>query len=118
MASTREGSGLAPKVWQRSFWKGVWSCMDACDCVRLRTAPSHWNVPQQYGPHGELFFFLLKENPMVVNDMVYGPMIGLHIMTEEVAMRLDSDSSPYLGDQWRYGCPRSPVWSNGCLDET
>ena len=23
-----------------------------------------------------------------------------------------------LGDEWRYGCPRSPVWSNGGLDET
>ena len=39
-------------------------------------------------------------------------------MTEEVAMRLDSDSSPDLGDEWRYGCPRSPVWCNGGLDET
>ena len=71
MASTREGSGLAPKVWQRSFWKGVWPFMDAWHCVRSRTALSHWNVPGKYGPHGELFFFLLKENSMVVNDTVF-----------------------------------------------
>ena len=25
--------------------------------------------------------------------------------------RLDSDSSPDLGDMWKYGCPKGPVWS-------
>ena len=29
--------------------------------VRLRTTSSQWNVPGRYGPHGELFFFLLKK---------------------------------------------------------
>ena len=33
----------------------------AKDVVRLRTASTHWNVPGKYGPHGELFFFLRKE---------------------------------------------------------
>ena len=31
-------------------------------------------------------------------------------MAEENALRSDSDSSPDLGDMWRYGCPQSPVW--------
>ena len=109
MASSSEGSGLVPKVWRRSCWKGVWLFMDARDSVRLRTASTHWNAPGKYGPHGELFFFLLKKEPMVVNEMVHiepsisaetikaCALIGLHMMAEEVAMRLDNDFSPDLG---------------------
>ena len=41
------------------FWEGVWPCLGPWDSVRLRTASTHWNVPRKYGPHGELFFFLL-----------------------------------------------------------
>ena len=32
--------------------------------VRLRTSSSVWNVAGTYGPHGELFFFLTKEEPL------------------------------------------------------
>ena len=40
--------------------------------MRLRTASMHWNVPGKYGPHGELFFFLIKKEQMVVasNEVV------------------------------------------------
>ena len=38
--------------------------------------------------------------------------IGLHMLAEENALRSDSDSSPDLGEMWRYGCPKSPVWSS------
>ena len=31
--------------------------------VRLRTTSTQWNVPGWYGPHGELFFFLVEERP-------------------------------------------------------
>ena len=34
-------------------------------------------------------------------------------MAEESALRSDSDSSPDLGDKWRYGCPKSPVRGSG-----
>ena len=73
----------------------------------LRTASTHWNVPKMYGPHGELFFFLLKKEPMVLSELVeFGPcisaetvkacaMIGLHKMAED------------------YGCPKSPVCGDG-----
>ena len=39
-------------------------------------------------------------------------LIGLHMMAEVNALRSDSDFSPYSGDMWRYGCPKSPVWSS------
>ena len=128
MASSREGSELVPKVWRRSCWKGVWPFMDAWDSVRLRMASTHWNAPGKYGPYGELFFFLLKKEPMVVIEMVHVgtsisaetikacTLVGLHMMAEEVVMRLDNDFPPDLGDEWRHGCPRSPVWSNRDLD--
>ena len=68
-------------------------------------ASSQWSVPKKYGPHGELFFFLLKKEPLVLSESVeFGPSIsavtvkaravlGLHMMAE-------------------CGCPMSPVWSS------
>ena len=65
----------------------------------LRTASTHWNVPGKYGPHGELFFFFLKKEPMVLSELVeIGPcfsaatvkaraLIGLHMMAEDNALR-------------------------------
>ena len=90
----------------------------------MRTASTHWNVPKKYGPHSELFFFLLKKEPTVLSELVeFGPcvsaeivktcaLIGLHMMAEENALRSDSDFSPDLGEMWRYGCPKSFVWSS------
>ena len=34
--------------------------LDPMDSVCLRTASMEWNVPGKYGPHGELFFFLIQ----------------------------------------------------------
>ena len=60
---------------------------------------------------------------MVLSELVeFGPcvsaetvkacaLIGLHTMAEANAVRSDSDSSPDLGEMWKNGCPRSPVWS-------
>ena len=39
-------------------------------------------------------------------------LIGLHMMAEETALRLDGDSCPKLRDMWRYGCPKNTVWSS------
>ena len=83
--------------------------------MRLRTASTHWNVPGNYAPHGELWFFLLKKEPMVISELVgFGPcfsaktvkacaLIGLHMMAEENALRSDS-------------CPKRPVWSDDGLE--
>ena len=32
-------------------------------------------------------------------------------MAEENALRSDRDSAHDLGEMWKYGCPKSPVWS-------
>ena len=54
-----------------------WLYLDPWDTVRLRTASTHWNVPKKYGPHGELFFFLLKKEPYVLSEVVeFGPSIS------------------------------------------
>ena len=83
--------------------------------MRLRTASTHWNVPGKYEPYGELFFFLLKKEPVVLSDLIeFGPfvsaetvkasaLIGLHVMAEENALWSDSDSSSDLGEMWKYG---------------
>ena len=74
--------------------------------------------------HGELLFFLLKKQLMDLSELVeFGPcvsaervkacaLIGLHVMAEENFLRSDSGSSPDLGETWRYGCPKSLVWSS------
>ena len=73
--------------------------------MRRRTTSSKWTVPGRYGPYGELFFFLLKKEPMVLRELVrFGPsipvdavkacaLVGLHVMAEEDSWRMDSDSS-------------------------
>ena len=73
--------------------------------MRLRTTATQWNVPGRYGPYGELFFFLLKKEPMVLRELVrFGPsipieavkacaLVGLHMMAEEDSWRTDSGSS-------------------------
>ena len=45
------------------MWEGVWPYLDPMDGVCLRTASMEWNVPGKYGPHGELFFFLIQKEP-------------------------------------------------------
>ena len=57
---------MASEAWGRPIWEGVWPCLDAMDTVCLRTASMEWNVPGKYGPHGELFFFLIQKEPAAV----------------------------------------------------
>ena len=41
-----------------------------------------WNVPGKYGPHGELFFFLIQKEPTIVPDSeTFGPFINAGIRT-------------------------------------
>ena len=48
----------------------MWPFLDAWDTVHLRTTSTQWNVPGRYGPYGELFFFLLKKEPMVLRELI------------------------------------------------
>ena len=117
---------MEPEMWKKPLWERVWPYLDPWDSVRLRTASTHWNVPKKYGPHGELSSFSsLKSRWSSVSWSNSGSvsqpktvkacaLIGLHMVAEENALLSDSDSSPDLGDMWRYGFPKSPVWgSNG-----
>ena len=90
-------------MWEGPFWESVWPAssikadcwlwpsglstlakdvghtdvgryLDPWDSVRLRTASTHWNVPGKYWPHGELFFYLVKKEPVVAsNDVSSNP---------------------------------------------
>ena len=65
---------MVPKMWDKPLWEGVWLSLDPWDSVRLRPASTHWNVPKKYGPHGELFFFPLKKEPLVLSELIeFGP---------------------------------------------
>ena len=103
MTCDRVGSGLIPDLWGKPLWEEVLRpFLDARDSVRLRTASTQWNVPGRYGPHGELFFYLLKKE---LSELVrFGPripvetvkacaLIGLKMMAEENAWRSNSGSS-------------------------
>ena len=128
MTCGREGPVVVPKMWDTPMWEGVWSYLDPWDSERLRTASTPWNVPGKYGPHDELFFFLLTKEAVVLSESIeFGPcistkmekacaLIGLHMMAEEISLRSDSATSPDLGDMWRYGCPKGPVWSSNGVE--
>ena len=76
------------------------------DVVGLRATATIWNVLGKYGPHGELFFFPIKKEPVVLRERVdSGPcitaemlkacaLIGLHMMAEENASLSNGDFSP------------------------
>ena len=100
---------------------GVWPYLDPWDRVRLRTASTRWNVPGKYGPHGELFFFLVKKEPLVASDVSSTPfvssetlkacaLIGLHLLAAGDDAGFSCCQSPELGDMWKYSCPKSPDW--------
>ena len=88
-----------------------------------------WNVLGKYGPHGELFFFLVqKELATVPVGGTFSPfynadirislfcydllkkcaLFALHVIAEE---GIDGDEYyvPGLGDEWKMGCPKSPM---------
>ena len=83
MTGDRVVSGLVLPLWEEVLWPFP----DAWDSVRLRTTSTQWNVPGRYGPHGELFFFLLKKELMVLRELVRcGPSIPVETVK---SMRLD-----------------------------
>ena len=61
---------ISEKVWEGPWWEGMWPFLDPWDVVEMRMTASSWNVPSKYGPHGELFFFLIKKEPTFFGDVV------------------------------------------------
>ena len=77
--------------------------------MRLRPAPTHLNVPGRHGPHGELFFFLLKKKPAVISELVeFGPCISAETVKACALIGLlGSDFSPDLREIYgETGVPR------------
>ena len=56
-----DGVGFLQSLWEKPIWEGVWPYLDPMDSVCSRTASVGWTVPGKYGPHGELFFFLIQK---------------------------------------------------------
>ena len=92
------------------------------DSVRLRTTSTHWNVPGKCGPHGKLFFFLVKKEPVVASNEVLPnlfvsaetlkvcALVGVHLLAAVGGAGSCGSPSFDLGHMWRYGCPESPDW--------
>ena len=127
------GVGFLQSLWETPIWEGIWPFLDPMDSVRLRTASLEWNVPGKYGPHGELFFFLIQKDPATMPDgETLSPFINADIRTPSLsagvlkkcaltALRVISEERrngegcrvPGLGDEWEMSCPKSPMWDSG-----
>ena len=102
MAGDRVVSDLMQPWWEEVLWP----FLDARDSVRLRTASTQWNVPGRYGPYGELFFFLLEKEPMVLRELSrLKPSIRPHgellllLMQKKPAFVPDNEAfNSYIGD--------------------
>ena len=76
------GDGFLPSLWKEPIWEGVWPYVDPMDSVCFRTASMEWNVPVKYGPHGELFFFLIQKEPALAPvDETFSPLFKTDIRT-------------------------------------
>ena len=82
--SPMAGVGFFQCLWEKPIWEGVclallgsdglcvftwervWPNLDPWDSVRFHTVSMHWKC----GPHGELFFFHLKKEPMVLAELI------------------------------------------------
>ena len=68
------GDGFLQSLWEKPIWEGVWPSLVPMDSVCLRTASVEWNVAGKYGPHGELFFFLMQMEPALAPvDETFSP---------------------------------------------
>ena len=64
MPGDRVVAGLMQPLWE----KVLWPFLDAWDSVRPRTTSEQWNVSGRYGPYGDLFFFFLEKEAMVLRS--------------------------------------------------
>ena len=76
------GDGFLKSLWEKPIWEGVWPDLDPWDSVCSRTASVEWNVPGKYGPHGELFLFLIQKEPATVpGSETFSPFLNADIST-------------------------------------
>ena len=76
--------GFLQSLWEKPIWEGVWPYSEPMDSVYVcfRTASVEWSAPGKYGPHGELFFFLIQKELAIVPDSeTFSPFINPDIHT-------------------------------------
>ena len=85
---------------------------------------AQWNVPGKYGRHGELFFFLIQQEPATApGSETFSPLfsayvlkkcalIALHLIAEERGGDGEGGHAPGLRDEWKMGCLKSPMWES------
>ena len=62
---------MVPKMWDKPWWESV------CPFLILGSVCVCAQSPKKYGPHDELFFFLLKKEPLVLSELVnFGPCVS------------------------------------------
>ena len=76
----------------------------------------------KYGPHTELFFFIIRKEPFPLTEAVqFQPfvsaeslkacaLVGLHFLAAEDDAGSSGGQSLALGDIWRCGCPKRFDW--------
>ena len=96
--------------------------LDPWDVVGLRTTASVRNVLEKYGPHGELFIFLILKETFVRTEAVefrHGvtaetkkacALIGLHRIAEEATSTSFSGLPMELRGLWRVWWSKEPFW--------
>ena len=100
-------------VFSRVCWKSRSGRAFLPNLDPMDTSSTEWNVPGKYGPHGELFFFLIHMKPaMVSGSENFSPFVNADICAEEGS---DGEGchAPGLGDEWEVGCPKSQMWEGG-----
>ena len=56
---------MVPEMRNKPLWESLWRYLDP------------WDSVGKYGPHGELFFFVLKKEPLVLSELVeFGPSVS------------------------------------------
>ena len=89
-------------------------------------------MPGKYGPHGELFLFLIQREPATervgetsspsfdadirtslfsVNVLKKCALLVLHIIAEG-GEDGDGFQVPGQGNEWKMGCPKCPMWES------
>ena len=84
---TEKGPGMVPEMWDKPLWRGVcpyWDPWEGGWTRALHPSRNSESTCLDRSPHDGR-----GECPS------------------------DGDSSPELRDMWKYGCPKSPVWSSG-----
>ena len=90
----------------------------------LRTASMEWNVPRKYGPHGELFFFLIQKEPATEHvGETFSPLFNADICTTRFSADVfkkcalfalhkiaEEGRDGFWVDEKKMGCPKSPTW--------